>query len=54
MFALSPAVDLELGLYLVAPFGATSVLLFAAASLNRRRTEKTGSVPTAQVESCEP
>ena len=29
LFALSPAVDLELGLYLVAPFGATSVLLFA-------------------------
>jgi len=26
---LSPAVDFELGLYLVAPFGATSVLLFA-------------------------
>ena len=29
VFALSPAVDLELGLYLIAPFGATSVLLFA-------------------------
>ncbi|WP_092164149.1 HPP family protein [Allgaiera indica] len=29
LFVLSPAVDLHLGLYLVAPFGATSVLLFA-------------------------
>lgn len=29
-FLLSPTVDLELGLYLIAPFGATSVLLFAA------------------------
>jgi len=29
MFLLSPEVDLELGLYLVAPFGASSVLLFA-------------------------
>ncbi|WP_417720721.1 HPP family protein [Salipiger sp.] len=29
LFVLSPAVDLQLGLYLVAPFGATSVLLFA-------------------------
>ncbi|CAN0599718.1 unnamed protein product, partial [Laminaria digitata] len=29
LFVLSPAVDLELGLYLVAPFGASSVLLFA-------------------------
>ncbi len=29
LFILSPAVDLKLGLYLVAPFGATSVLLFA-------------------------
>ncbi|MDF2233393.1 HPP family protein [Albimonas sp. CAU 1670] len=29
LFALSPGVDLELGLYLVAAFGATSVLLFA-------------------------
>lgn len=29
LFILSPAVDLELGLYLVAPFGASSVLLFA-------------------------
>ncbi|WP_339947468.1 HPP family protein [uncultured Albimonas sp.] len=29
LLALSPAVDLTLGLYLVAPFGATSVLLFA-------------------------
>lgn len=29
LFLLSPAVDLKLGLYLVAPFGATSVLLFA-------------------------
>ena len=29
LFVLSPTVDLELGLYLVAPFGATSVLLFA-------------------------
>ncbi|MBL3705868.1 CBS domain-containing protein [Sulfitobacter sp. BDSS02] len=28
-FLLSPMVDLKLGLYLVAPFGATSVLLFA-------------------------
>ena len=29
LFILSPAVDLKLGLYLVAPFGASSVLLFA-------------------------
>ncbi|WP_341863888.1 HPP family protein [Gymnodinialimonas sp. 57CJ19] len=29
LFVLSPSVDLELGLYLVAPFGASSVLLFA-------------------------
>ncbi|MBW4982843.1 HPP family protein [Mameliella sp. CS4] len=29
LFLLSPAVDLQLGLYLIAPFGATSVLLFA-------------------------
>jgi len=29
LFLLSPQVDLQLGLYLVAPFGATSVLLFA-------------------------
>jgi CBS domain-containing membrane protein len=29
LFLLSPAVDLKLGLYLIAPFGATSVLLFA-------------------------
>jgi len=29
LFLLSPNVDLELGLYLVAPFGASSVLLFA-------------------------
>lgn len=29
LFMLSPNVDLELGLYLVAPFGASSVLLFA-------------------------
>lgn len=28
-FLLSPAVDLDMGLYLVAPFGASSVLLFA-------------------------
>lgn len=28
-FLLSPAVDLKLGLYMVAPFGASSVLLFA-------------------------
>ena len=28
-FVLSPTIDLTLGLYLVAPFGATSVLLFA-------------------------
>ncbi|MDS9468751.1 HPP family protein [Paracoccus sp. MBLB3053] len=28
-FLLSPAIDLEMGLFLVAPFGATSVLLFA-------------------------
>ncbi len=28
-FVLSPTIDLHLGLYLVAPFGATSVLLFA-------------------------
>ncbi|MHA6345919.1 HPP family protein [Roseivivax sp. CAU 1761] len=29
LFVLSPAVDRDLGLYLVAPFGASSVLLFA-------------------------
>ncbi|VCU58225.1 CBS-domain-containing membrane protein [Tritonibacter mobilis] len=29
LLLLSPAVDLQLGLYLVAPFGASSVLLFA-------------------------
>ena len=29
LFLLSPGVDLELGLYLVAPFGATALLLFA-------------------------
>ncbi|SFE20516.1 HPP family protein [Roseivivax sediminis] len=29
LFLLSPQIDLDLGLYLVAPFGATSVLLFA-------------------------
>ncbi len=29
LFLLSPDIDLELGLYLVAPFGASSVLLFA-------------------------
>ena len=29
LFILSPTVDLTLGLYLVAPFGATSVLIFA-------------------------
>ena len=29
LFLLSPGADLDLGLYLVAPFGATSVLLFA-------------------------
>lgn len=29
LFALSPAVDAQLGLYLIAPFGASSVLLFA-------------------------
>ena len=29
LFVLSPSVDLKLGLFLVAPFGATSVLLFA-------------------------
>ena len=29
VFILAPTVDLKLGLYLVAPFGATSVLLFA-------------------------
>lgn len=29
LFLLSPGIDLDLGLYLVAPFGATSVLLFA-------------------------
>lgn len=32
LFVLSPQVDLELGLYLVAPFGASSVLLFAVPS----------------------
>ena len=30
LFVLSPAVDPHLGLYLIAPFGATSVLIFAA------------------------
>ncbi|ABS64157.1 HPP family protein [Parvibaculum lavamentivorans DS-1] len=30
LFVLSPKVDLELGLFLIAPFGASSVLLFAA------------------------
>lgn len=29
LFVLSPAIDLQLGLYLIAPFGATSVLVFA-------------------------
>lgn len=29
MFVLSPAIDLHMGLFLIAPFGATSVLLFA-------------------------
>lgn len=29
IFLLSPQIDMELGLYLVAPFGASSVLLFA-------------------------
>ncbi|WP_425331320.1 HPP family protein [Paracoccus ravus] len=29
LFLLSPAIDLQTGLYLVAPFGASSVLLFA-------------------------
>ncbi|MBV6636778.1 MAG: HPP family protein, partial [Mameliella sp.] len=29
VFLLSPAMDPDLGLYLIAPFGATSVLLFA-------------------------
>ena len=29
LFALSPAIDAQLGLYLIAPFGASSVLLFA-------------------------
>jgi CBS domain-containing membrane protein len=29
LLVLSPSIDLELGLYLVAPFGATSLLLFA-------------------------
>lgn len=29
LFVLSPQIDLELGLYLIAPFGASSVLLFA-------------------------
>jgi CBS domain-containing membrane protein len=29
LFVLSPSVDFRLGLYLIAPFGATSVLLFA-------------------------
>lgn len=29
LFILSPRIDLELGLYLIAPFGASSVLLFA-------------------------
>lgn len=29
LFVLSPTIELQLGLYLIAPFGATSVLLFA-------------------------
>ncbi|MDN5567625.1 MAG: HPP family protein [Paracoccus sp. (in: a-proteobacteria)] len=29
LFALSPSIDAQLGLYLIAPFGASSVLLFA-------------------------
>nr|WP_111299184.1 HPP family protein [Paracoccus saliphilus] len=29
LFAMSPAIDRDLGLYLIAPFGASSVLLFA-------------------------
>lgn len=29
LFALSPRIDMQFGLYLIAPFGATSVLLFA-------------------------
>lgn len=29
LFLLSPAIDLQLGLYMIAPFGATSVLVFA-------------------------
>lgn len=32
LFLLSPSVDLRLGLYLIAPFGATSVLVFAVPS----------------------
>lgn len=32
LFLLSPLVDLRLGLYLIAPFGATSVLVFAVPS----------------------
>ncbi|MGA0616138.1 HPP family protein [Paracoccus sp. KR1-242] len=30
LFLLAPSVDIRLGLYLIAPFGATSVLVFAA------------------------
>lgn len=29
LFALSPRIDMQFGLYMIAPFGATSVLLFA-------------------------
>lgn len=29
LFAMSPRIDMQFGLYLIAPFGATSVLLFA-------------------------
>lgn len=29
LFAMSPRTDMQFGLYLIAPFGATSVLLFA-------------------------
>ncbi|WP_299904301.1 HPP family protein [uncultured Paracoccus sp.] len=32
LFLLSPATDFQLGLYLIAPFGATSVLVFAVPS----------------------
>ncbi len=36
LFVMSPAVDSQLGLYLIAPFGASSVLLFAVRTVRWR------------------